>query len=624
MGCYFLRFFQMVAALGSVLGGASAAWGACGTPGTPIPGGILLGDLSKITTHLLDSYFYVDVRETPSPTNVDSPTDGPLKDLAVMGLQYDLKVPGAKGRILKAWRLYSAIEESAGPTSAEAYFKLLSDGGKSLDTRSKLLVLSLLGSKLSDGYDKSLPGDVTSQDQIYVNARGSGKTGGVCRDIHGFLAEAGRRLGLPDCGLHNGIWQQTPGGDIGRHAIAHCRDPETREFYIINYASILNTHKTSLTEAIDISSRVLAPTNMTSTIESAPGKTHLYQPRVSRWVRDAIGGQAEISPEQSIFVVRVSNRETTVGANVFAAGTPRFGIKAWGLHSEVKGSDGKYKIDAFGISGKYEGRYKVESKLGPELGATVAWTTGAMSLTVPRVTLGEGNGEPWARTVLIASGSVKGTAKINSVTGRLEFKADALDIGVPGNPGEKNEESRVYNAGVAGVNWAPPGGALSVDASRTVNVAIGSIVDPKSKLITAYDKISVVIDTRGKSKQVYLVNKTDVYLFGGVENMDAIGIKNQLKAVISSEKLGEVYLVQESTGIVANPSKDPYYVHGPSVSLGVGYEKSFGSHVKTGVDLSYQYGRPFWLFEDAGKVTPDSGSADKPVAAGQLWTRLVW
>ncbi len=566
---------------------------------------ILKGDRQ----HWIESTFVLDVRSTPGAIEVTSVGRGSRSDAQNRAYWAAVDPVYYKGK----------YGEDA-PEDFDAYLKYLGKHGKGLPTSERLELLSRLGTRLSANYNYD-ENEITSGDELLDAIRkGSGK-GGRCDDIHLFLNQTAAALGFKAAGAHSGLWKQ--GGNTGGHVVTHYQDPKTGEYYIQNYSQIVNTHEKSLTRALDLSLRVLGPFSSLSRVESKKGHQHNYTPRLARWARDKIEEQAGFQNERAVLSMKLGARERSFGLNL---GTSN--VKAFALHSTFEASDGNFSIGAIGLAAGFRGKMKLRSKILEEMGYAVEGYAGMSHISVPDLDptgVRDGDGRD-SRLNGIFGLKANGYARFNSVTGKIELIGRALDVGLP--QGGASKDGLGGSASIPdvtlrpSVEYAPKGNPIRIRAERNLELQKRSINDQRMTVRTSFDKLSVVIDTRGGSSKAYVVTDIGVYLFEGIEKMSAVGLRNRIRAGVESDKLGDFYVVGDVSAILANPSKDPFYEAAPAVSFGAGWEKRLNKILSVGADLNLgTSAQPFFVFEEPGSVVPEYGKREGVQVQGDAWLR---
>ena len=411
-------------------------------------------------------------------------------------------------------------------------------------------------------------------------------------------------------------WNQ-PGDGPGSHDIMHMKDPKTGIYYVQNWGTTFNTNQKTLTQAVDVSASVLGQLAGTSLVESKPGTVHDYQPRVTRWARQTMEDAAKLGADRSMITMHIGNREQNFR---FELGTED--TKVFALHDRYDTSNGPYTLDAIGVAGQVSGKHEFKSKWLSEVGFAGNIYGGALRIDAPYLgTYNAGTGTSAANVSGFAGFNINGYARWNDITAKLDVHGDMMDFNPTGiTHGSLAFQLPPNNAIKASMAWAPKGTPFTVEATRAWQVSVATVTSQKPAIRTDYDKINLVIDTRDGSNRPYIVNSTGVYLFEGVENMSAVGIKEHFKAVIPTEKLGEFYVVFDASAIVANAAQDPFYEAPLALTFGTGWTRKIYKALNVGVDLSASTSqRPFYLFEEPGTVTPEMGKTDGPSIIGNVW-----
>lgn len=565
---------------------------------------ILAKKLHREETHLIDATFMYEAKKSDQG------------EISVKGVSVYAGVPNPADQI-KVYQMLNATSGTpSGPFAAATSFQgamnLLSSQKNILSTDQKLLYLSMLGSMLGSGYDYSLTN--SNMESVFQNLRNGGRQGGICGDIHTYLSKAAEALGFTDAGINTLNWQQN--GEIGGHWVMHFRDPKTGQYYIGNYSGIYATGATTLTEASDVSTRILAPLTGASAVEGRPGIYHMYVPKTARWVENQIENAGAIHADEPIIRAQFGTTQNTVRFQT----TGHESVKGFYVHSERTESDGKYILDAAGISAAtQETKTKAFNGAIDEIGYEAKVMLGENQVSIPQVIPSYVAGKNWSQSSLFGIADVKGTARINNTTGKLEISGKTIDLA----PKTKYGVSRSTSVQVKiGADYRQPGSPVGVETERLIELA------PKSwtktgdlALQTTYDKVRVVVDNRDdENKKVFLVYKGDVYAMEGFERTAAVGIKQSLKAVIPAGT-GEFSVAVDASKIVSNPSNDPFYESKPSVSAKASWGKKVDSKTTVGVGASVTQNQPFFLFEEPGSTSPSMTSNSGRVTQGFIYIR---
>ncbi|WP_413942808.1 hypothetical protein [Bdellovibrio sp. HCB-162] len=479
-----------------------------------------------------------------------------------------------------------------------------------LKPEEKLLFLSMLGSRLSNGYSETGK-ENKNLESVYQNAVKAAKEGGVCGDIHKLLGEVAKNLGFEAVGRHNGQWQQDLTKDnTGGHAILHFRDPKTGEYYVQNYSQIYNTKQKSLQSAVDVSSKVLGVLTGTQYVESRPGKLHEYVPATAQWVQDSIEGVARFKPDSAALTVRASQNEQTISAQ-FGSDS----VKGFMLGTKVMTDEGTYRLEAAGVSARTGTSIVTDGMLVDEVRATAEVYGGALKISAPGYDAMTRTFKEGERSSLFFGSHLKGEARINDTTGKIEINTVALDLRPPGGDQKKTTSSGVRNEIKAGVDHQWKDLNLTVSADRTWSWQPRDIEQTHhGELNTTYDRIGVIYDTsKPDKKEAYLVVGTDVYFLEGVNVTSAVALKNSIKAVVPTEKLGTFSVGADLGRIVSNKSKDPFYDTVPVSSVHIDWTKKLSKLVEIGASVSQTRGNQITPFGVIGPVSPVMGTTEKKV-----------
>jgi len=497
-----------------------------------------------------------------------------------------------------------------GQSSLQEALKVTKNSAGTLKQEEKLLLLSMIGSRLSGGY--SVTGTENKNlEAVYQNAVKAAREGGVCGDIHNLLGEVAKSLGFEAVGRHNGQWQQDLSKDnTGGHAILHFRDPKTGEYYVQNYSQIFNTKQKNLPSAVDVSSKVLGVLTGTQYVESRPGKLHEYVPATSQWVQDRIEGVARFKPDSSALTIKVGQNEQTLAA--------QFGndsVKGFMLGTKVMTDEGAYRLEAAGVSARTGTSIITDGMLVDEVGATAEVYGGALKISAPGFDANTGTFREGERNTLFFGSNLKGTARINDTTGKLEVNTVNLDLRPAFGDQTKSVTSGTRTEMKAGVDHQWKDLNLTVSADRTWSWMPMDIEQHhKNKLTTTYDRVGVLYDTsKPDKKEAYLIVGTDVYFLEGVNVSSAVALKNSIKAVIPTEKLGTFSVGADLGRVVANKSKDPFYDTVPVSSVHIDWTKKLSKLVEVGASVSQTQGNQITPFGVIGPVTPVMGTPERKV-----------
>ncbi len=591
--------------------------------------------LDPSLSSVFDARFLYDYRKTPTGISLVSENQYSLQDRA--GVDYD-----------KVSELYSAGFETiaahftpvanpiAYPKNFEDFMSRLRQSATQLSFDEKLTLLSMSASKLIAGYDEDHPSTNTPMDQLLSNARTYGKHGGVCRDIHVFIMKMAEALGLEGAGIHDGNWRQWDSTksayQTGGHEVAYFRNPKTGEYYMQNYGQIVNTHQKTLQGMLDVSTQILSPfSGAIKFMDSAGARFRVYQPRLSRYVQQVIEHQADFGAESSVISFQQSNRETTLGMQLGArveGAKGKHGIKGFYVHSNYNAPEGAYEIDAVGVSAVTAASLKMRSRFLSEIGYAANGYLGYLSLTDPILLQVTGGPDTTQQTQKngFDGAKIKGFAKFNSVTGKIEYQVASMDLLNYGQTLKESGSGALQRLRV-GLEFHPERIPVSVEVERGFEATRSNLDSQTMSLATSHDVLRVIVDSRkldpNHNPRVYIVNKAELYLFDGVEKISAVGLRNVLKAGLRAGQMGEITLVGEISGIAANASNEGIFKLPTAYKLGVNWDKALSQILSVGSNLNVSSAaRPYFLFEEPGSVIPDIAEPQSVQLNAMAFVRL--
>ncbi|MGZ3708843.1 MAG: hypothetical protein ACXWPM_08690 [Bdellovibrionota bacterium] len=570
--------------------------------------------------HLVNATFLFEARKTPSAIRVSTVDFGwptPLtpaaeaSDTLYSMIRYgpwEVPTPGG----IPNPRNFAELKSAAAILS------------NSMDTATKLAVLSEFGGLgASRAYANGVHLETVSCDQV-LDAIRSGTRSAQCRHFHYCIGELAAAMGFKDAGNHSSLWGRGSFG--GDHYVAHYLDPDTGEFLVQNYDTIINTHQKIETEAIDVSTKILSPLTGVSFVESKPGTVHLYQPRTARWIKDILEHRASFEGDRSMLTLELGNHEQKIALEI-----GNKDVKGFFAHDSFEGSSGTTTVDAIGVS-KIYGKSVKPKKYLDEVGYAGSVYAGGLILRAPILSPIDGeNGKEDRRMNFFLGGSLVGYARIHEFTGKLTLEANMLDMGFPMDD-HSQESDREAN-----INMSIPGHALKAEVeyrSRQAPLRIGMErvmrFTPKNgddltpAFQTDYNKLHLTIDTTGLSPKYYIRNETDVYIYGGIEKFNGIGLKDQLQAAISTQKFGDVMLFFEVSDNVWNRVEDPFLKSYLSARLGLDWKRKLTDALSIGAGIHGKTGHnAFFQFENPGEVTPEMSSLEGLSYDANVWVRFV-
>jgi len=514
---------------------------------------------------------------------------------------------------------FSAFNNYGPPaTSFDQAMGILKQQSKTLTTNEKLLYLSMLGSRLSSGYEASGKTSRSLED-TFQNMVNSGKEGGICGSIHEYLSRAATALGFESSGLGSSNWQKVGASkkDDGNHYIAYFKDPATGRYYSQNYSRIIDTGQKTIQGAVDVATQVLAPLTGVSSVESKPGTFHMYVPSTARWVEQQLSHGTNFNPGDATLSLQVGNVDRQISAQVTKGLAPHVHVKGFAVHSEYKAQDGSYGLDAAGFAAEKK------QSFGPALGGLVDDVNvagrvfgGLLQVSAPDPL----SNDIRTRTNLFAGTEAQGTARINQFTGKLEVEGKTIDFKRYGD-GMTTIQVR------PGVGWSQKNGPLRIEAERLLeSTPRDSSYVGRPAWQTAYDKVSVVVDARESDQRAYLVMKGSVYALEGITKNAATGLRAQLNAVIPSKTRGDFIVVADAAKIARNPSNDPFYDTPLSTRLSVTWRKAITRALEVGATVDISRNRMNSAFaETDDPVVPGVTDSDKTTRKiGMVWLRSTW
>ncbi|MEK7692243.1 MAG: hypothetical protein AAB425_14600, partial [Bdellovibrionota bacterium] len=386
--------------------------------------------------------------------------------------------------------------------NVEEFHQLLKSRGALLSVEDRLLLLSMIGYRLARGYDRDFNPEkslAATDESIYKNAQAGMTHGGQCGEIASFIAESSKILGFDHVGLHSLVQEK---GGIGSgegegHTVAHFRDGSTGHYYAQNYGQVLDTGATTLADAVDASTRFYGIFTDVSWVESRPGHITMYRPSDSRWLDREVNHAAELNPKWSLLSASVSNEERYVLAQA-RLGSGAAISKAFLLHSDRDGPGGKYQVDAIGVAAGAGRAVAMHNSVFDEMGGAASMQAGYLRYLNPSYLAGyPGHEAGGADNSPFAGVRVSGLARIDRWTGQISMEARSLEL-QPGTFGFT--PSGWWNETLLGAFRELPKGLGWMGFERAFNVRPDNLVHQDWAPRTAYDRLSVVLDSRGAAK----------------------------------------------------------------------------------------------------------------------------
>lgn len=496
---------------------------------------------------------------------------------------------------------------------------LLSNYANRFSLDQKLLYLSELGERLQFGYNANGTSSKTNE-QIFENAVNWEHQGGICGNIHDYMADAARALGFTNAGIVSGNW------DVGKsnagHYVAYFQDPVTKNYYTDNYSALYNTNQKTLQGALDVTTRILGPLTSESIVESKPGVFHDFVPTLSRWVNTELMGATNYTPGSPVLKASVGNVENTFILQDGKELAPGIVASGFAIHSQRNEDDGNYAFDAAGAMVQSHTDYGTAlNGMVNDVALESKLYAGMIGIEVPN--LPGASGVPTHNTSFIGGTNIKGTAQINSVTGKLELTASTTDY-EPAKMAHSGDGMPVLSGIVRltpGVAYHDPKSNVTYVAERNLELTAANDGIISNSLRTAYDRFSVIVDNREKDPKVFISNRSDLYVFQGIGSRAATGVRDMLKAAIPAGKLGEFSVIADLSKVVSNPSQDPFYDSPLSKSLAATWRKVVLHSLEIGAGASVSNGPAPFLFTDPGTTLSPALTNDVRQVRGFVWMR---
>lgn len=476
--------------------------------------------------------------------------------------------------------------------SFDQAIKFLSSQKDKFSTPEKLALLSMIGSKLSAGYSSTTTQN-PNLEALFQNAKKGLKDGGICGDIHTYVSKAAEALGFEAVGIHSGKWFKDLSIKEGAgHAISHFRDPKTGEYYMQNYSNIYNTKQKNLQDAVDVSTRILGPLTGASDVTSRPGVVHIYVPKTAEWIKSKIESQALSPVDDPIVTLKISNKEQTIGVQI-GNRTTAGDIKGFFVHSTVPVGNDKYSMDAIGASLKGEVSREIEDSVIDQIGLSTYAYGGLMQMQAP-VIRPEGETEIGTAQNGFMGAGIKGTARINKTTGKLEFNYKSIDL---------KSQTTDLTAGVE-QKWDGLPLTAAIERKWSLKPKPDTLNGPYS-MTTDWDKVGVVWDQSSKDGKVFLTVGTEVFMLEGAEKMSAIALKNSIKAAVPVDRIGTFSVIIDYGKVVQNKSKDPYYDLPATKAVTLDFNRKVYKAATLGAQVTYNKGPSIQPFSVIGPVSPE-------------------
>ena len=496
--------------------------------------------------------------------------------------------------------------------SFEESMSYLKKTASTLTSSEKILLLSLAGEKLGKGYDEKMPDNATSFEQLFENAKKGEVSGGVCRDIHAYLAEYAKALGFKNAGTYSFAFNSD-----NRHQVSYFKDDLTNNYLVQDYTQIINTGKTNLQEAIDVASAVEGVLSEVVYLNSPSGGAHAYTPSPARWIHRHMNAASRFD-EKTIVTMNMGKEEQTLQVSMVNSPKESVRVKGFLLHSDYYSDEGPFRLDMFGMAAGYQSDTFIRNSWLSEVGIDSKATFGHTLFQNPLYLRSVPSQAPNTTTQEndVFSFSMKGHAQIDQLTGSLLIEGATVENtgGFLASPYTHQIRPQFSYNILSSI--------ITTELARSLQILPVSMVDPGYSLKTVYDQFSVVVDSRTEKRSVYLYFRGDYYAFDGFDKKSAEGIKAAVKLAIPTEMLGEFALILDTSKIVSNRFSDPYFDSLPYSAATIQWLKDISRNIEFGTDLSAGNGRkPASYFEDPAKAVPTNRSS-QPLFNGDVWIRF--
>ncbi len=498
------------------------------------------------------------------------------------------------------------------PASYADAMNLLHRESEKLTLDERLLVMSEIGSRLSKSYDYSFANRNSPAD-LFNNARALGTAGGICGDIHNYLAESAKALGFTDAGLHTARWLSSGRAPSG-HILLHYRDGKTGDVYIQNYDGIINTGQKNILEAVDLSTRILGPMTTVSMVRGRENIYHAYTPKMARWLFKTIDDLIGQAKPGTTVVIEASNESGKLGI-AYQRKLGNVHVSAFAMGETVSTDVGDIKLGLIGAEVKQSIQ---KLNVGPfdEAGVSYRVRAGVYSLSAP-IPFSE-TSERHNENLGFYDVQVSGWARIDSTKGEIEFLQQSATIDAQ-NLKNSPTVTRIKIRGSQAFR-----DSTEIQVERGLVAARENYDRRSSVQRIEYDRIGVVLDTRKSGRTAaYLVLNGDYYLLEGFSANAAQAIHVQLKAVLPAGRLGEFSFLFDASRITSNHSNDPVYQYfgkNTAARIKLAWQKQIAKQVTVGFSAEERRHEPYFLFDRSHPLL--NRPTTKPNRKLQGWVRI--
>ncbi len=227
-----------------------------------------------------------------------------------------------------------------------SYKKHLTSVSPQFNLQQKVAFLTQVGSIMTTAAAHKAADNSVTSEQIYGAVKNWNPAPGDCGPSAKFLADLAGALGLQDAGVHEVNWQV--GGAAVAHDVVHFRDPNTGEFWVLNYSQAFNTHQKTMEGMIDVTSQMFGLVQTSADVFSAPGRVHNYMPRLTRYLRDRIDAAAD--KDGAPIQLKLGNREQALSAKWGGRIVGDLTGRVFALGNQYSTADGPYRMAAAGVA----------------------------------------------------------------------------------------------------------------------------------------------------------------------------------------------------------------------------------------------------------------------------------
>jgi hypothetical protein len=505
-----------------------------------------------------------------------------------------------------AWQLARnsfGLDSDPGPspvTSFEASKSFLRSVTSALPVTDKLLVLSGIGYQLDRGYSATVTNN-PSMESVFQNARLGGTEGGVCGDIHTYLSQIAPQLGFDAAGTHTAYWY-IDANSGGGHAVAQFRDPVTGEYYMQNYSSVYGTGQHTLQNLLEVSNRILGAT-FASSVESQPGRMHLYVPRQARWVSGLVADQATAALDGPGLRVSLGNRDQSVGTQYgWARGWHQF--KAFAVGSSFDADEGTYSFANVGAAYTFSGSVFPGRPWLEEAGTRSTFQASALWMAMP--VLREQSGQPnlrpvnWDTSTGYFGAFLSGFLRQGRTTELAEIELSGMGMSL-----SCRQEGRLA------VDHAFASVPLHVYLARVWDL-VGANGQPKTgqQVVTAYDQLGAQLRLPAGEALTFGF-ATDAFVLEGLDTNAGSAIRLGFDATWQTRNAGTFMVGNDWGRVTRNSRHDPFYDLPASQYAVFRWQQTIGRYSSVTVQTGYGRGPSVQPFGYFGAVTPELNNGSR-------------